>query len=229
MLPGCWSLLRGIFMSRRSIVPMLSRHASTSAGSFVSSISVAVLVGGLAIQTAAQAIPIGDFNWTVHSDEECLDGAGLCGPLFSVGNFSTESFALGLLGASFFDVFVDLEADGSPSLSLGLEIGPGASGQSIDPLAGLDILSAGLRLTFAPGVPGFIRLLDPEDNVVAGLTAPGSLLIDYVIREVVVPVPEPSTLLLLMSGVMGIALRRKIQDRNALSHSRTKRHHLAAT
>ncbi len=146
---------------------------------------VAALISSFAIQTTARAVPIGVFSWDEHGEAECE--AGLCGSVFSVGNFSTLEdplFGLGLLGGSFFDVFVDLQTDaGSRSLLLGDVIAPD-SFQSIEDLSSLTILSAGLRLTFAvPSLPGSVRLLDEIGNVAAGLTTSGSLLIDYAIDE----------------------------------------------
>ena len=129
--------------------------------------AAAALIGGLALQPAAHAIPIGDFSWSEHNEAECE--AGLCGAYFSVANFSD---------ASFFDIFVDVQTDTVlSSLSLG-EVSSGAASQSIDDLFGLSILAATLRLTFATA-PGSIQLLDFDGNPVAGLTAPGSLLIDF--------------------------------------------------
>jgi hypothetical protein len=191
--------------------------------------SVIALLGSLAIQSA-HATPIGDFSWVENTEEECV----FCGALFSVGNFSSDpDLSLGLLGDSFFDVFVDLETGGgSQSLSLGAEIAPFNSGQSIEDLFGQLIASAGLRLTFAvPTLPGSVRLLDADGNVVLGLTAPGSLLIDYVVDEIVVPVPEPSTLLLLVGGLIGIAVGRARQGNATLQTSRTKQssRHVFAT
>ena len=196
------------------------RYQRVSASAFIRvghslarTISVAALVGGLAIQSAAHAIPIGDFSWSEPGDECEI----FCGALFSVGNLSDQDLSLGLLGGSFFDVLVDLQTDvGLMSLSLGAEIAAGGSGQSFDDLSGLAILSAGLRLTFAvPTLPGSVRLLDMDGNVVTGLTAPGLLLIDYAIDEVVTPVPEPSTLLMLAGGLIGIAVGRRARQRTA--------------
>ena len=180
-------------------------------------LSVAVVIGGFAIQTAARAIPIGDFSWNEHTEEECA--ASLCGAFFSVGNFSNDpDLSLGVLGGSFFDVFVDLQTDaGLSSLSLGGEIAAGNSSQSIEDLFGLDVLSAGLRLTFrVPTLPGSVRLLDFDGNAVAALTAPGSLLIDYVIDEIVT-VPEPSTLLLFAGGL----IRNRISAQSAAAERDT--------
>src|SRR5882672_3484446 len=122
---------------------------------------VALLVCSL-IHAPANAIPIGDFNWSEHTPEEC--DAGLCGAFFSVDNFSAEDFSLGLLGDSFFGVLVNLQTDDGASLSL-------------EPLFGVIISSASLKLIFgAPELLGSIQLLDEAGAIVAALTAPGSLL-----------------------------------------------------
>ena len=157
--------------------------------------AAAALIGGLALQPAAHAIPIGDFSWNEHNEAECE--AGLCGAYFSVANFSD---------ASFFDIFVDVQTDTVlSSLSLG-EVASGAASQSIDDLFGLSLLSATLRLTFAAGP---IQLLDFDGNPVAGLTAPGSLLIDF---SAATSVPEPPTALLFAVGLLALGLGRKARQ-----------------
>jgi len=164
----------------------------------------------LLFSTPAYATAIGVFNWSEYTQEEC--DAGLCGAFFFVGNFSTDpDISLGALGDTFFNVSVGLQTDGGPrSLLLG-DIAPGESSQSIDDLFGTTIATAGLTLTF--GLPGSIQLLDEFGNGVTGLTAPGSLLIDYAAPEPPAPVPEPSTLLLLIGGlsVLPHARRSRLQ------------------
>jgi hypothetical protein len=172
--------------------------------------SVISLVSLLLVPVAAHAVPVGEFSWNEYSQDDC-DLLLLCGPFFSVGNGSNNPEAsLGPLGAAFVDVFVDLETGGGlQSFSLG-EIAPGDSRQTIEDLLGVQILSAGLRLTFGvPELPGLIRLVDQDRNPVTALTTAGLLSIDYTAPEEPVSVPEPSTLLLLGSGFAGIALWRK--------------------
>ena len=166
--------------------------------------SVAPL-GWLLISTPAHATAIGVFNWSEYTQEQC--DVGLCGAFFFVGNFSTDpDISLGALGDTFFDVSVGLQTDGGPmSLLLG-DIAPGNSSQSIDDLSGTTIATAALTLTF--GLPGSIQLLDEFGNEVTELTAPGSLLIDYAASEPPAPVPEPSTLLLLIGGLSVLAHAR---------------------
>jgi len=184
---------------------------------------VASLIGGLALQPAARAIPIGDFSWNEHTDDECV--AGLCGAFFSIGNFSDASFPP--LGASFFDVFVDL--DTGSSLSLGGEIAAGTSSQSTDDLFGLSIFSAVARLTFAvPTQSGLIQFLDLDGNAVFGLTAPGALLIDYRIDDAV-PVSEPSPLLLFVAGLIGVGLVRKARQHVPATSRMNRTHHVSPT
>jgi hypothetical protein len=88
------------------------------------------------------------------------------------------------------------------SLLLG-DIAPGNSSQSIDDLSGTTIATAALTLTF--GLPGSIQLLDEFGNEMTELTTPGSLLIDDAASELPAPVPEPSTLLLLIGGLSVLA------------------------
>ncbi len=178
-------------------------------------ISIIGVVGCLLVHTTAHATPIGDFSWNEHTQVEC--DAGLCGAFFSVANFSDDPiFSFGLLGDSFFDVFVNLQIEGvTQSLSLG-DIAPANSSQSFEDLFGVTIASAGLTLTFGiPGLPGFIQLLDQDGNIVTALTAPGSLLIDYA-ADTVAQVPEPSVMLLFASGLVGLALARRARRRDKL-------------
>jgi hypothetical protein len=172
---------------------------------------VAAFVGVVAFAPSASAIPIGDFSWNEYTEDDC-SAVGRCGAYFAVGNFSDLS--LGDDAGPFFDVFVDLDAAGSPSLSLG-DIDAGLSIQSFEDLFGLDILSAALRLTFTiPSQPGSVRLLDLDGNVVTALTGPGSLEIDYLIDDVVT-VPEPPTSLLFLAGVVGMCLVRQARAASA--------------
>lgn len=185
-----------------------------SAALLVRTLSAAALIGGLAFQPVASAVPIGDFSWGEHTEDECA--TGLCGSFFSVVNFSDVSFPP--LGGTFGDVFVDLETTVGPS-SLGLgEIVVGGSSQSLEDLFDLSILSAALSLTFS-AAPGSFQLLDLDGNAVAGLTAPGSLLIDYTVDA---SVPEPATLLLFTAGLLGLGLGRRARQHTPAT-SRMKR------
>jgi hypothetical protein len=161
----------------------------------------------LLLSTPAHATAIGIFNWSEYTQEDC-DVVGLCGAFFSVGNFSTDpDISLGVLGGTFFNVSVDLQTDGEPrSLLLG-DIDPDTSSQSIDDVSATTITTAELTLSF--GLPGSIQLLDEFGNEVTGLTAPGSLLIDYAASEPPAPVPEPSTLILLIGGLSVLARARR--------------------
>ena len=172
--------------------------------------SVAPLVW-LLFSTPAHATGIGVFNWNEYTQEQCDDG-GLCGTFFFVGNFSTDpDISLGAQGDTFTNVTVGLQTGGGPmSLLLG-DIAPGNSSQSFDDLSGTTIATAGLTLIF--GLPGSIQLLDEFGNQVTGLTAPGSLLIDYVASEPPAPVPEPSTLLLLIGGLSVLAQARRARPK----------------
>ena len=172
---------------------------------------LAGLLGLLLVPLTGHATPIGDFSWSEHAQEECA--AGLCGAFFSVGNFSRDpDFSLGLLGDFFTGVFVNLQTTSGPQrLALG-DIASGNSSQSIDDLFGLTTTFAGLALNFqVPSLPGSIRLLDPDGNVLSGLTGPGSVLIDYAAASVAVP--EPSMLVLFVSGLLGVALARMAKRR----------------
>jgi len=197
------------------------------ASPFVRALSVAAVVGGFAFQPTALAIPIGEFTWNDYSETDC-DDFGFCGQYFAVSNFS--ELTLGSeQGATFFDVFVGLDTASPMSLSLGDITGDGASSQSTDSLSDLFFSFAGLRLTFVSTLPGSLQFLSPEGSIVTGLTGLGSLLvIDYAVDDVV-SVPEPSTLLLLLGGLAGIAFARKARE-GAPEKSRMKRsRHVLAT
>ena len=164
----------------------------------------------LMISTPAHATPIGSFNWSEYTQEQC--DVGLCGAFFFVGNFSTDpDISLGALGDTFFNVSVDLQTGGGPlSLLLG-DIAPGNSSQSIEDLFATTITAA--ALTFSFGLPGTIQLLDEFGNGVTALTAPGSLLIDYSASVPPTPTPEPSTLLLLIGGLSALAHARRTRPK----------------
>lgn len=171
----------------------------------------AALLGSLLLQAAANAIPIGDFNWSEYSQDECA--VGLCGAFFSVDNFSTDpGLSLGVLGDTFYGVSVNLQTDGGPlSLLLG-DIAPGSSSQSIDDLFGAIISSAALTLTFGlPQLPGSIQFLDQAGGIVSALTGPGSVLIDY--TAPITQVPESSTLLLVAVGLATLLGYRRLRSR----------------
>jgi hypothetical protein len=162
----------------------------------------------LLIPAAVHAVPVGVFSW----DEDSSFGA-----VFSVGNFSDDSsISLGPPGASFFDVFVDLgctadcrqddllDDGGSYTINLGNLgiIDPGTSAQSFEDFTGASIDSASLRLVFgSPALPGSMTLP-------VLILANTSDQIDYASPEGQ-PVPEPSTLILLCSGLAGAAFLRK--------------------
>jgi hypothetical protein len=173
-------------------------------------VSSIALLACLLINTPAHAMPIGAFNWFEHTQDEC--DAGLCGAFFFVNNFSTDpDISLGAQGDTFINVSIGLQTDGGPmSLLLG-DIAPGNSSQSIDDLSVTTITAAALAFSFGP--PGSIQLLDELGNQVTGLTAPGSLLIDYVASEPPAPVPEPSTLLLLIGGLSVLAHARRARPK----------------
>ena len=164
----------------------------------------------LLISTPAYATAIGVFSWDEYTQEQC--DVGLCGAFFSVGNFSTDpALSLGGLGDTFFNVSVGLQTDGGPmSLLLG-DIAPNTSSQSIDDLSSATIATAALTLSFP--LPGSIQLLDELGNEVTALTAPGSLLIDYAASEPPTPVPEPSTLLLVIGGLSGLVHARRARPK----------------
>jgi len=149
--------------------------------------------------TPAHATGIGVFNWNEYTQQQC-DDVGFCGAYFFVGNFSTDPDSLGALGEPFSDVSVGLQTGSGPMTLLLGDIDPGTSSQSFVDLSGTTISAAALTLSF--GLPGSIQLLDEFGNEVTALTAPGSLLIDYT------PVPEPSTLFLLIGGFSVLAYAR---------------------
>lgn len=166
--------------------------------------SVAPLVW-LLTGTPAHATAIGAFNWIEYTQEQC--DVGLCGAFFFVHNFSTDpDISLGALGDTFFNVSVGLQTEEGPMDLLLGDIAPGDSSQSFDDLSGTTIATAALTLVF--GLPGSIQLLDESGNEVTGLTAPGSLVIDYAPSEPPASVPEPSTLLLLIGGLSVLAPAR---------------------
>jgi len=202
------------YVSEKIEGPVSSKTA-VRAGQFLSGL---VALAGLLVHANAHAIPIGDFNWNEHTQEECV--VGLCGAFFSVDNFSTDpDISLGALGDTFSNVSVNLATDGGPlNLSLG-DIAAGNSSQSIDDLSGSVIASALVALTF--GLPGSIQLLDEFGNAVTALTAPGSLLIDY--TAPVTTVPEPSTVLLLIGGLMVLAYAGRGRPKDRVARPRPDR------
>lgn len=163
----------------------------------------------LLIPAASHAVPIGVFSWVEYSQDDC-DFFGSCGPLFSVENRSDDpSISLGPAGESFFDVFVDIQtAVGLQSLHLG-DIAPGNSSQSLEDLFGVTISSASLRFSFPlSGLIAVADLSSPFSSVpieYTPLTEPG---------PPAVSVPEPSTLLLMGSGLVGVIVWRGKRRRN---------------
>ncbi len=197
------------------------------ASPFVRALSVAAIVGGLAFQPAALAIPIGEFAWNEYNDTDC-DLFGLCGQHFAVSNFSELTLGSDQ-GATFFDVFVDLDTADPVSLELGNIAPDGSSSQSTEDLSRFLFSFAQLRVTFVSTLPGSLQFLSPDGGIVTGLASLGSLLvIDYAVDDVT-PVPEPATFLLLVGGLAGVALARKARD-GAPEKSRMKRsRHALAT
>lgn len=178
----------------------------------------------LLMSVPAYAITIGGFSWEEKRYDPDGDGNFdfSAGPVFSVENFSE---------ASFFDIFIDLRCNGdcrrddsaddwgTYEISLGDIPSGNPPWQSLEDFSDADIFSASLRITFP--LPGLISVPDlspsnlfdiyefdiftGQDTIIRTASAP----IDYSPLEGTVPVPEASTLLLLSSGLAGMALLRQ--------------------
>lgn len=150
------------------------------------------------------AVPIGTFEWVYDT----LFGTG---STFSLTNESEKTF-----DAIFVDLYAGDGSDPFRTLDLGTVLGGGIT-QSIDDLSLLtvptDIARAHLRFTLAGDLVGADLLATELSGESEGLTAVSvDILGPQASPE---PVPEPSTLALLASGVL-IALRR----RRGVRHSR---------
>jgi len=128
--------------------------------------------------SAAEAAPVGTFNWGVYTQEDC-DLFGTCGPHFSVENFSEVT----PYAASFLSVSVTLDtANGPFQIDLydavgNNGMGPAFSSKSVPDLSGVTILSASLHLTFVDPVSHLP--LSGSVTPLPVLSSPGSVLIDY--------------------------------------------------
>lgn len=160
--------------------------------------AVFLLTGGIAFASAdrLEAAPIGTFAW-----DSCGPELPQC---YRVENFSDLFFPDGF---TFTDITLTFATPGDPIPDASMAPLSTGGGNTISDLPFGDISLA--SLSFTVGAPGVITLLDSETfQPILGLTSVGqSATIDFTPG----PVPEPGTLLLLMTGIATLAGRRRIR------------------
>lgn len=186
---------------------------------FVLGMTLIAALGALA-PSRAEAVPIGTFSWLSDCGPDI-------GPCFTVENFSGDPLlslpTLGLDGQSFTTILIQLTLTG-PDDTRPLvpdtfsdppgTLVPGGIAQTTEDLLGLSISLATISLDLA--LPGVLSLVDGETGVaLTGLSAPDTVgTLDF--APAPAAVPEPGTLLLLLSGGLAIAAlqRRRLHGRS---------------